>query len=73
MPPPRREAPFKSKAIGNAYKKLTAQDVIVARGLVSVLSIKDLAITYGVSYGSMLAAVKGWTFKHLNHQCPPQR
>ena len=52
--------------------KLTDDAVGYCRTVVGRRTIKELAAEHHVSYYTMWNAVKGYTYKHLNHQYPPR-
>jgi hypothetical protein len=52
--------------------RLSDDAVDYCRRNAAALGIKELAERYGVSYHTMWNAVKGHTYRHLNHRCPPR-
>lgn len=52
--------------------KLSDDAVGDCRRVVGEVGIKELAKRHGVAYHTMWNAVKGYTYKHLNHRYPPR-
>ena len=64
------ELKFAGKRSGGA--KLTDDAVAYCRTVVGRRTIKELAAEHHVSYYTMWNAVKGYTYKHLNHRFAPR-
>ena len=69
----RCEEGFELKYAGKVSGRRSLSDDAVGhcRRAVKSKSIRDLAKEHGVSYFTMYNAVKGLTYKHLNHRFPP--
>lgn len=72
MPEPLPELPplFHQKMSGG--RKLTDRDVGLARSVAHKYSVVHLAAYFGVKYNAMYNAIKGYSFRHLNGDYPPQ-
>jgi hypothetical protein len=72
VPPPPPEVHFEYAGKMSGRRLLTDQDVIYIRKVIGSLGYTELAKRFNVGYQVIHKAAKGYTYKHLNLEHPPQ-